>query len=614
MIRLNWTRLLACLEFKRKKLRIMSCSRNFILLVVGLLIIDFCGGIEVSAAAQDQAAKNAASRDTTKAFWLETSLKRVFPKSPVGRKTLELLAARNGRVSFQACFRNGSNHPFEVECKILGAEDLKPQVRFVGLLPMMHLTPNTDTKEIEGLDFLPGLVPDPLWPKTKAQGDPSESRSFWVTLHIPADAKPGVREFNVQFNYDGNKQVTLPIQIEVSSLVVQPRHDFEVTHWWRGEATWDYYKTGMFDERWWKITRDQLADMLDHGSDVVYAPIFFNRRETFKRPCQLLIVNETKPGHYEFDWSQVKRFTDMCKEIGFRKFEWSHIWIYWGVKNPIRVYTKKDDAYVMLWPPDTGATSDTYVNFLKQFLPEFHTFLENEKILEDSYFHLSDEPGSAEQVENYRKARKVLRDLAPWMKVMDALSDVRYGKEGLTDMPVPSVGAAQAYLDAKIPHWVYYCCNPQGPWLNRFMDTPLPKVRMSGWLFYRLHAEGFLHWGFNYWHKLEREELTDPFNDASAALYPNIPYGDPFMIYPGPDEKPIDSLRWEVFSESLQDYAILQTAGIKPDDALFSDIKSYADFPKNEEWIQNALAKILKDPHLSTKSATTEKKESASSQ
>ena len=62
----------------------------------------------------------------------------------------------------------------------------------------------------------------------------------------------------------------------------------------------------------------------------------------------------------------------------------------------------------------------------------------------------------------------------------------QYGKRGLTDIPIPMVNAAQAYIDAKIPHWVYYCCAPQGPWLNRFLDTPLPKIRMSGWLFYRL--------------------------------------------------------------------------------------------------------------------------------
>ena len=67
------------------------------------------------------------------------------------------------------------------------------------------------------------------------------------------------------------------------------------------------------------------------------------------------------------------------------------------------------------------------------------------------------------------------------------------------------------------------------------------------------------------------------------------------MIYPGKDG-PIDSIRWEVFAESLQDYAILQTAGIKPDDPLLAPLKSYADFPKSEAWLKQALEKVLKAP------------------
>jgi hypothetical protein len=233
-------------------------------------------------------------------------------------------------------------------------------------------------------------------------------------------------------------------------------------------------------------------------------------------------------------------------------------------------------------------------------LLQFYDFLVKENVLGDSYFHLSDEPGSAQHVLNYKRARELLRELAPWMKVMDALSDVRYGREGLTDIPIPMVSAAQAYRNEKIPHWVYFCCSPHGPWINRFFDTPLPKVRMSGWLFYRLEAKGFLHWGFNYWHKIEQEELTDPFEDAAAAAWPNIPSGDPFVVYPGPNG-PIDSIRWEVFAESLQDYAILQTAGIKPDDPMLAGIKTYADFPKSEEWINATLARILKAPAAEAK-------------
>jgi hypothetical protein len=65
------------------------------------------------------------------------------------------------------------------------------------------------------------------------------------------------------------------------------------------------------------------------------------------------------------------------------------------------------------------------------------------------------------------------------------------------------------------------------------------------------------------------------------------------MVYPG-EQGPIDSIRWEVFAESLQDYAILQSAGIKPDDPLLAPLKTYAQFPKSEAWIEAARAKILK--------------------
>jgi hypothetical protein len=123
------------------------------------------------------------------------------------------------------------------------------------------------------------------------------------------------------------------------------------------------------------------------------------------------------------------------------------------------------------------------------------------------------------------------------------------------------------------------------------MDTPLTKIRMSGFLFYKLRAEGFLHWGFNYWHKMEKEECVDPFLDTTGGG--GVPSGDPFEIYPGADGKPIDSIRWEVFAQSLQDYAILQTAGISPDDPMLAPIKGYDDFPRSEQWIRQTTEKIL---------------------
>jgi hypothetical protein len=97
----------------------------------------------------------------------------------------------------------------------------------------------------------------------------------------------------------------------------------------------------------------------------------------------LLVVNEPSPGKYEFDWRHVKRFTDMCREIGYEKFEWPHVWIYWGVKHPMRIYTQKTKGkYDLLWPTDISGFLRHVPELPAAVLPEFKAFLDKEKLLD----------------------------------------------------------------------------------------------------------------------------------------------------------------------------------------------------------------------------------------
>ena len=160
-------------------------------------------------------------------------------------------------------------------------------------------------------------------------------------------------------------------------------------------------------------------------------------------------------------------------------------------------------------------------------------------------------------------------------------------------MPIPSIVTAPLFAEANCPAWVYFCCGPREKYLQRLLDTPLAKIRMSGWLFYRLGAKGFLHWGHNYWFRFCTDQIGNPFDDAAVGAWPGLPAGDPFVVYPGADG-PIDSIRWEVFAESLQDYAILQSAGVEPDDPMLAEIKDYREFPKSEAWVRAAIEKVLR--------------------
>jgi hypothetical protein len=75
--------------------------------------------------------------------------------------------------------------------------------------------------------------------------------------------------------------------------------------------------------------------------------------------------------------------------------------------------------------------------------------------------------------------------------------------------------------------------------------------------------------------------------------WPNWAYGDTSVVYPGPQGTPIDSIRWEVFSESLQDYALLQTLNISSDDNSLIEIHDYNDFPKETDWVLHQRQRLL---------------------
>ncbi len=523
--------------------------------------------------------------------WLSDSLTRWYPRSqPEHRPALTLEAARNERLSFQVVFRTGGQDR-KVSAAAEGPDGVDLVVRHVGYVPMPHLSTGVPREDAEGVDHIPGYVPDPLFPEAMVHAGPYETNAFWITLLVGGAAAPGSHEVRVTLTPEGGEPVTLTATLAVHAASLPARREFPVTHWFYADALMDWYKVEPFEEAFWRILDPYLADVAAHGQDTLYVPIFTPPLDGVKRPTQLLHVSRDG-GNYTFDWSLVRRWIAAAKAHGLSRFEWTHLFTQWGVKHAIRIYEGHGNTGALLWPADTGATSDTYRGFLAQFLPQFEGFLRAEGLFERSYFHLSDEPHGEEHLANYKAARALLQELAPWMKVMDALSDIEFARAGLTDTPIPTITQSPRFIQEGFPAWAYFCCGPRGNYLNRLLDTPLQKVRMSGWLFYRTRARGFLHWGYNYWYKSQTTQIIDPFTVTDGLGWPGWTYGDTFMVYPGKDG-PVDSLRWEVFAESLQDYALLQAAGLDPDDALLFDIRDYAAFPRERAWIARRRAELL---------------------
>lgn len=567
-----------------------------------------------AAAPPSPAAPRASSQPLTRGgveFWLTTSLQRVYPTSTaeeshgvIGRP-LVLKSGRNYRLSFQACFRNLETSSAQMACEVTGIDGIQATVRRVGFVPMQQLDTYTPLEELEGVGKIPGLCPDPLLPETTAHVGPRGTAVFWISLFVPEAVTAGVKKGTVKFTminrfgymgWDNPEKfsVELPFEIHVADVLLKRRENFPVTIWLSADSIWEHYRIEPFSERFWELADAYIRNLIEHGIDVIYTPIFNIRAEKLRRPAQLLKVRKSGPDQYEFDFSDVRRWLRLATRHRANFVEFSHFFspAPESAAYPQKIYERVDSIGELLWPPDTPATSDTYRRFLEQFLPAFKAVLEEEKVLDKALFHLADEPDGEDAIARYRKARALLRELAPWIKVMDAMSDPHFATERLSDMPVPSIVTASQFTRAGCPAWVYYCCGPRHGYIQRLLDTPLWKIRMSGWLFYRLQARGFLHWGYNYWFKFCTDQIADPFQDATNGAWPGMPYGDTFAVYPGADG-PIDSIRWEVLAESLQDYALLQACGIEADDPMLAELKDYNDFPKNADWVQRAIGRLL---------------------
>lgn len=523
--------------------------------------------------------------------WLCTSLQRQFPKShPSERQALTLHAPRGAQTSFQVAFRTDADDmqvAASAESSHLGVT-----IRRVGYVPVQHLNIKIPLDHLDGAEHIPGLVPDPLLPETTVHAGPYETNAFWITVGVPEDAAPGSHPVQVTLTSDQAGTVSLSAEVVVHNITLPKRRDFPVTHWFYADALCDWYKVEPFEEAFWPIAERYFANVVAHGQDTIYVPMFTPPLDGIKRPTQLLGV-QPRGDRYEFDWSLARRWIRSAEKQGIERFEWTHLFSQWGVEFALRIYEGSGGGETMLWPENTPAVGSVYRNFLSQFLPEFKQFLDDENLLDRSFFHISDEPHGEQHLANYRAARELIRKLAPWMKVMDALSDVNFAREGLVDTPVPFLSSVTQFKAEGFEPWCYFCPGPRGTYFHRRLDTPLAKTAMAGWLFYKTEVRGFLHWGYNYWYKRATRNLIDPYTVTDAGAWPGWVYGDTFVVYPG-ENGPIDSLRWEVWAESLQDYALLQAAGVDPGDPMLSEIQDFETFPWTEDWISRARLEVLR--------------------
>ena len=173
-----------------------------------------------------------------------------------------------------------------------------------------------------------------------------------------------------------------------------------------------------------------------------------------------------------------------------------------------------------------------------------------------TYFHISDEPRE-EHLESYKAAKESLGNMLDGFHKFDALSSYEFYRHGLIDKPVPGNNEIEEFLaNGLTDMWTYYCTGQFYEVSNRFMSMPSARNRIYGVQLYKYEIIGVLHWGYNFYNSQYSIEHINPYEvtDAAGAF----PSGDPFLVYPGENGQPEESLRMMVHDEAMTDLRALK--------------------------------------------------------
>lgn len=447
----------------------------------------------------------------------------------------------------------------------------------------------------------PGLYPDVMQP-IGADGRliaPTNLKALMVEVDTEGKVPAGIYPITFCFNEYG-QEYRQTFELEIIDAFL-PKQETVYTQWFYCDCLMNYYETEAFDDRHFEIIENFAKTAVRYGVNMLLTPVFTPALDTYiggeRRTTQLVGVTKNG-GEYSFDFSLLGRFIDMCDRVGVEYFEISHFFTQWGASAAPKVMATVDGEYKKIFGWETDASGAEYSGFLREFIPAFLGYMKERGDDKRCYFHISDEPHGADQMENYLKAKAVVAPLLEGYVIMDALSDYEFYSRGIVEHPVVAISDIETFIENGVSDlWGYYCVGQNYEVSNRFIAMPSHRNRIIGTQIYKYGLKGFLQWGYNFYNNQLSYAAVNPFMSTDAEYFGAA--GDAFSVYPGPGGKPWESIRLLVFYDALQDVRAFKLCEqLYGRDYVMNILEentepiTFRKYPRNDDYLLNVREKI----------------------
>lgn len=179
--------------------------------------------------------------------------------------------------------------------------------------------------------------------------EPGAVQPVWLTVHIPADAAPGVYHGKVTVRAAGAGPIDLPIRLKVYDWLLPEPKNFASHHnlYNSVDTLAQWYKTPLWSEKHWKLIGRSLELAARVGNKLCAVPLTV-RAYNINNAQSMVRWIRRADGSYDHDFSILDKYLDLfADKVGKPGVLKLYVWGRYGNKKP--------DLYkVSLLDPKTG--------------------------------------------------------------------------------------------------------------------------------------------------------------------------------------------------------------------------------------------------------------------
>lgn len=396
-------------------------------------------------------------------------------------------------------------------------------------------------------DYDSSLVADVLDTNATLPVRRNTVQPLWVSVRVPADAKPGVYTGTVTVSGTGMPAERLKLSVEVvdRTLPDAQKWHLNLDLWQNPYAVARYYGVRLWSKEHFDAMLPIMKMLADAGQRAITASIMYKpwNGQTEDHYDSMVTRIRKIDGSWRFDYEVFDRWVEfMTNEVGIDGLISCYTMIPWNLSFDYYDEATNRVQFVDAKPGDTA-----YAEYWGVFLKDFAAHLRQKGWFSRTAISMDERPMEAMQA-----AIKVIKDADPEFKITLAGN---YHDEIQQDLYYLCIPYGQKFPDEVLRQrrsrgqisTYYTCCTEAFP--GTFSFSAPAEATWIG-----IHAvagnyDGYLRWAVNSW-------TADPLRDSRFRTWAA---GDTYSIYPGPRS----SIRFERLVEGLQDaekiYQLRQT-------------------------------------------------------